>query len=353
MTIHAAQALADDCLRLTRHQPHHALEWLVDDVLADFGVKPAESPPDDMHEWLFEHAGQYARAVFAHPFQDVLGEAYEAIASRGRRACLGQFFTPDAVAQLMGAMLTGNDPRHAQAREDGQLWTVCEPTCGSGALLLGFLDNLLTAHGPAALQHWSVTGIDLDRLCARMCAAQVLSNVFLHVSNGAHKTHEAHGSNGSKRSDEAQRTPGRTGIGELVIYWGNSLGPPEKLRVVIHAARRDLGADVVLPALHPARVAMLRQAQRQTQRDAADTPAPDSTTVRQASHQPEPTTTKARAPNRPSSGTPTLASVDITASARDHAPSHAAAPSRTHAACVEVNSPTPSAAAEQVDLFAD
>lgn len=349
MTIHAAQALADDCLRLTRHQPHQALEWLVDDVLADFGVKPADPPPEDMHDWLFEHAGQYARAVFAHPFQDILGEAYEAIASRGRRACLGQFFTPDTVAQLMGAMLIGDDPRHAQAREDGQLWTVCEPTCGSGALLLGFLDNLATAHGPAALQHWSVTGIDLDRLCARMCAAQVLSNVFLHVSSATHEAHGSQGAHGSSRPDDAQGVPGRTGLGELVIYWGNSLGPPEKLRVVIHAARRDLGADIVLPALHPARVAMLRQAQRQAQVEATDTPAPDSRTVRQASHQPGPKTTKARAPNRPSSGTPTLASVDITASA----PSHAAAPSRTHAARVEVNSPTPSAAAEQVDLFAD
>lgn len=242
VTADAAQSLADACLKLVDHAPHQALEWLVDDVLADFGIRPAHPPPKDMHDWLFEHAGQYARAVFAHPFEDVLGQAYEAIASRGRREQLGQFFTPVPIAQLMGAMLCGSNVAHARAREDGQLWSVCEPTCGSGALLLGFLGNLAQDHGPGALRYWSVTGIDLDSLCARMCAGQVLTNVHIHGTHGEQ---------------------GHCGLGELVVYCGNSLGPSERLKVVVHATRPNLRADVVLPALHPARVAMVRQAERQ------------------------------------------------------------------------------------------
>lgn len=331
MTIPAAQELADDCLRLTRHQPHQVLEWLVDDVLADFGVQPTTAPPEDILEWLFEHAGQYARAVIANPFKDVLGETYETIASRGRRACLGQFFTPDAIAHLMGAVLIGNDPQHAQAREDGQLWTVCEPTCGSGALLLGFLDTLIAAHGLGALRHWSVTGIDLDTLCARMCAAQVLSNVFLHVSNG---------SQGANRSTETAASQERAGLGELLIYCGNSLGPLERLRVVIHATRCDLSADFVLPALHPARVAMLRHAQRQTQLDAASASASDSHAERHATHGTDITASKGRASRR-TSGAPAPA------------PEHVVADPRARVAHAHVNSAAPPNTTEQVDLFAD
>jgi hypothetical protein len=348
MTTHAAQELADDCLRLTRHQPHQALEWLVDDVLADFGIKPATAPPEDMHEWLFDHSGLYARAVIANPFKDVLGQTYETIASRGRRACLGQFFTPDPVAQLMGAVLIGNDPRHARAREDDRLWTVCEPTCGSGALLLGFLDNLIQAHGPAALRHWSVTGIDLDALCARMCAAQLLCNVFLHVSNapqGSQRAQEPIGSPESPESAESAEsvdTQERPGLGELVIYCGNSLGPLERLRVVVHATRRDLGADLVLPALHPHRVAMLRQAQRQAQVEATQSPERDSDAAWQASAGTK--ASRARSRQRPSADTPSPASA------------HAAGSSPRQAAPVNANSATPptaDAATGQVDLFAD
>jgi len=63
-----------------------------------------------------------------------------------------------------------------------------------------------------------------------MCAAQVLANLFLQ----------------------------RLELGELVVYRGNALGPTSGLSVVIHTTVADLTPDLVLPALHPSRVAALR-----------------------------------------------------------------------------------------------
>lgn len=222
----ALHALVDACLRLGKYQPGELLRWLVDDVLADFGL-PKEAPaPDDVRDWLRSSAGVYADLVARFPFVDVLGHVYQSIGSRGHRGALGQFFTPPSVSALIGAMLVGGAERPA----DGRLLRACEPACGSGALILAFMQAQTVARGSSALRSWSITGIDLDVLCARMCAAQVLSNLLLH----------------------------RLELGELVVYRGNALGPTSGLSVVIHTTVADFRPDLVLPALHPSRIAALR-----------------------------------------------------------------------------------------------
>lgn len=92
--------------------------------------------------------------------------------------------------------------------------------------------GLTERHGKAALAHWSISAIDLNNLCARICAAQVLSNLLVHSGT----------------------------LGELVVYQGNALGPPDSLQVVVHTTVADLTPDLVLPALNPSRVAALRAA---------------------------------------------------------------------------------------------
>jgi hypothetical protein len=195
----------------------------------DMGVKQAETPPADLLPWLRQTSSMYARAVMEHPLQDVLGRVYEELSSHGHRKGLGQFFTPSAVAEFMAQISLADHPKGDPP--DGKLWRMCEPSCGSGALVLGFLNNL-DAH---ERRRWSITCIDLDGLCAQMCAAQLMANLFIH----------------------------RLEIGELLVYRGNALGPASGLSVLLHATMRDLSPDLVLPALHPARIAALRAAQRQ------------------------------------------------------------------------------------------
>lgn len=222
----ALQGLVDACLRVGKYQPQELLRWLVDDVLADFGLPPEMPAPDDVHDWLRSSAGVYADLVARFPFVDVLGHVYQSIGSRGHRGALGQFFTPPSVSALIGAMLASG----AERPPDGRLLRACEPACGSGALVLVFMQAQTDARGSSALRSWSITAIDLDVLCARMCAAQVLANLLLH----------------------------RIELGELVVYRGNALGPRSGLSVVIHTTVADLRPDLVLPALHPSRVAALR-----------------------------------------------------------------------------------------------
>jgi len=222
----ALQNLIDSCLRFGKYQPPELLRWLVNDVLADFGLRPQEQAPEDAGEWLRRSASVYADLAARFPFCDVLGHVYQSIGSRGHRGALGQYFTPPSVSALIGALLAGSMERPAH----GALLRACEPACGSGALVLAFMRAQTETNGLDALRHWSITAIDLDVLCARMCAAQVLSNLFLQ----------------------------RIELGEFVVYSGNALGPRSGLSVVIHTTVADLPPALVLPAMHPSRVAALR-----------------------------------------------------------------------------------------------
>jgi hypothetical protein len=97
--------LIDACVRMGRFQPHELLRWLVDDVLADFGVR-SEAPPDsNAIPWLRENTARFAEAVIRHPFGDVMGMIYQALSSRWHRGALGQFFTPTSVSRLIAEML--------------------------------------------------------------------------------------------------------------------------------------------------------------------------------------------------------------------------------------------------------
>lgn len=222
--------LIDACVRMGRFQPHELLRWLVDDVLAGFGLRSEAPPHSDAIPWLRENTALYAEAVIRHPFGDVLGMVYQVLSSHGHRGALGQFFTPASVSRLIAEVLMPAPTVADDEDRPDRLLRACEPACGSGAMVLAFMEAQLAARGRAALRRWSITGIDLDPLCSRMCAAQILANLY------------------------AQRLE----LGELVIYRGNALGPREGLSVVIHTTVADLTPDIVLPAMHPSRIGALR-----------------------------------------------------------------------------------------------
>lgn len=226
----------DRCIQMGRYQPHELLRWLVWDVLAGFGINAGEPPPKDLSEWLFEQGREYAGVVTRAPFADALGTLYQLLASTGHRSGLGQYFTPEPLADFMAQVAAEADAAVTlKPSEPDRLLRLCEPACGSGALVLGFLRQLLAREGRTAARRWSITAIDLDSLCAQICATQVLANAYI----------------------------GQIDLGELVVYTGNALGPPDALRVVVHASARDQRPDLVLPALHPSRLAALREATAQ------------------------------------------------------------------------------------------
>ncbi|WP_330178131.1 hypothetical protein [Candidatus Vondammii sp. HM_W22] len=106
--------------------------------------------------------------------------------------------------------------------EKPRLVRINDPTVGAGGMLLAALNIIHQKHGPESLAWVSLTGIDIDRRCARMFPVQVLSGLFVHQFQ----------------------------LGELVSYRGNTLGDPAEWSTVCHYSRRDL-PEQPKPADHP------------------------------------------------------------------------------------------------------
>ena len=95
---------------------------------------------------------------------DALGTLYEYLASRSKKSWLGQFFTPEEVADLMTHLSTWNEEG-----KTGQQVNDC--ACGSGRMLLSF-----NAYHPGNRLY----GEDLDPICAKMTAL----NMAIHGCQG-------------------------------------------------------------------------------------------------------------------------------------------------------------------------
>lgn len=236
MNDNPARTLAGEIERLAgngRYRGDEWLRWLTQDVLAGFG-KALDKPWDAyQHERLFKLSGLYAQLVAANPWQDILGPTYMELGSHGQRRWLGQYFTPQPIAECMAAITLGD--LDLDQYQGSQLVRIMEPAAGSGVMLLATCHRVAEEHGVDALRRLSFTAIDLDHLCVQMTACQMLANSALH---GA--------------------------MGELLVYRGNALGPPSELEVVVHMAApprldRAEPAPQILPAKAPERIAVIRQ----------------------------------------------------------------------------------------------
>lgn len=88
---------------------------------------------------------------------DILGSIYMEL-SAGKKQ-LGQVFTPDHICRLMAA-LTGTPPEKEIA-EKGFV-TVCDPACGSGAMILGFAYGMKEAGIAFTKMFAECTDIDIE-----------------------------------------------------------------------------------------------------------------------------------------------------------------------------------------------
>ena len=170
--------------------------WMIDDCLAGFGRPLPAMPPKELHSHLFELGQLYAQEVIDRPpFTDILGLVYMEIVSHWQKKGSGQYFTPFEVAKLMSQMV--NEPL-----PDKEVIRICEPTCGSGVMLLAILSNHIKQ--PDVLKRLSLTMIDLDLVCSRMAPLQILANQLIY----------------------------QFPLGELLAQQGNSLGDLKELNVI-------------------------------------------------------------------------------------------------------------------------
>lgn len=173
---------------MTRHRQHNqlvkAITRLYHQSSAPFGMVVTEGlravgvpvtdppPPEEIRGEVAEAVDLYCEIAQEEPFRDVLGPVFEEVSSEGGRQMSGQFFTPWDLCVMIAGMQLGNwEP---EPRPDGGLWSVSEPACGSGAMLLAFCAHLAREHGPAVLRMWSLHAIDLDLTLARTCALQLI-----------------------------------------------------------------------------------------------------------------------------------------------------------------------------------
>lgn len=98
-----------------------------------------------------------------NPYQDALGSAYMAIGHGNKY--MGQFFTPMPVASLMARITLDDTPR----TKEGRLLLGCEPTCGSGVMILAAAHARHETGLPPVV--WQA--MDLDRHCCEMTAIQL------------------------------------------------------------------------------------------------------------------------------------------------------------------------------------
>lgn len=198
--------------------------WMLDEVLTRFGAKMGSDMPPEAAKTVADATSEYVELVRAEePFEDVLGNIYMALASKWGQKALGQYFTPQSVSTMMGRMLVEgaySDMGPGRKPPNGApMWRVADPTCGSGVMMLSLLRIVLQNEGPEGLLRFSVTGIDLDYVCARMFAVQHLVNCWSHDLT----------------------------IGELCVYRGNALGPASELKTLVYAIARQHCTSAVEP----------------------------------------------------------------------------------------------------------
>ena len=136
---------------------------------------------ENQYQNLFDTYTREEQALFVDMFsyvmteymensaQDFLGSLYMGLDfGNGWK---GQFFTPWHVAEMMANMNFSSDTE-SELTEKGYV-SVCDPTCGSGVMLLAFANAFKTVTGEHYTNKVLFIGQDLDPVVAKMCYIQL------------------------------------------------------------------------------------------------------------------------------------------------------------------------------------
>lgn len=108
-------------------------------------------------------------------FGDVLGRTFHDLELHNKWA--GQFFSPDAICQMMAAMTVGDTADLRERIATRGFITAQEPAVGSGAMVIA-LARAMRDVGINYQEHLHVTAIDVDPKCAHMAYVQF---TLLHI----------------------------------------------------------------------------------------------------------------------------------------------------------------------------
>jgi len=125
--------------------------------------------PEAALESLRAVAKAFAEAVKTEAYEDHLGSTYMLLASKAGKQQMGQYFTPRSVASMMARMtMTG------PMKTDSVYYRGMEPACGGGMMILAAAEVVAEQGGFDKPFVW--LAIDLDILCASMCAVQLAAH---------------------------------------------------------------------------------------------------------------------------------------------------------------------------------
>lgn len=129
--------------------------------------------------------------------EDVLGKVYQEWSS-GARNRMAQYFTPTNVSDCMAQMVLADITWRKLNQPGG--FSMLEPCSGAGVMPLSAIKFILKEFGPRGLAKVEISAVDLDLVCCRMTALQLRWATMLYPCK------------------------------RVVVYHGDSLGPPEELK---------------------------------------------------------------------------------------------------------------------------
>jgi hypothetical protein len=123
---------------------------------------------DEAKRWERSELDGFAEALAVlalemenRPFEDLLGTFYMEVAlSKKGQGWNGEFHTPKPICDLIARLTVGK----VESLPDDRPITVCEPACGSGAMILAFAQ----ACPPEIRRRLRVTAIDINRTACDM-----------------------------------------------------------------------------------------------------------------------------------------------------------------------------------------
>jgi type I restriction-modification system DNA methylase subunit len=112
-------------------------------------------------ELFAEAFGTLVSEMESKPFEDIIGGYYMefALSSKGQQ-WNGEYHTPKPICDMMARMMPGD---MESLPTEGPI-TVCEPACGSGAMIL----SVGQAYSPEVRRRLRVTAVDINRTACDM-----------------------------------------------------------------------------------------------------------------------------------------------------------------------------------------